>query len=69
MSRGPELILRFPRRVGEHSEVFQFAENGNIEGLKSLFDLGKASLSDVNERNEDALRVTTLKKPDLEADS
>lgn len=56
-SRGPELFLRFPRRVGMNSAVFNLAEAGNIEGLKLLFNSGKASPNDVDPNNLGVLYV------------
>lgn len=54
---GPELLLRFPRCVGENSAVFTFAHYGNIEGLKLLFNNGNASPNDIDTRNQDVLTV------------
>lgn len=59
MARGPELVLRFPRRVGDNSAVFRLAQTGNIEGLKLLFDNGKASPNDLNNLNMTVLHVCT----------
>lgn len=58
-ARGPELVLRFPRRVGDHAAVFKLALHGRIEDLKVLFRTGKASPNDVDNENSNTLYVTS----------
>jgi ankyrin repeat protein len=44
---GPEFLLRVTRICPPNAEIFFFAETGNVEGMKSLFQKGFASPYDV----------------------
>jgi hypothetical protein len=54
----PEMLLRMSNSIPRSAEVFKYAANGDILGLQSLFDLGKASPFDVcSVKGQSALRV------------
>lgn len=56
---GPQLQLSTARRVSDASQSIAFAMQGNIEGLKYLFDQGLASPRDVsNSRGYSLVRVS-----------
>lgn len=58
---GPQLSLRMPRTVEGSSDIFSFAVQGNLEGVKSLFRCGMASPFDVAATNgRTALHVRAL---------
>jgi hypothetical protein len=48
---GPQVSLAMPRIISGNSDVFNFAIQGNLEGIKSLFSKGLASPFDVCESN------------------
>lgn len=45
---GHDVSLRMPRVVPSSSEIFMLAQKGNVEGIKMLFSLQKASIHDVS---------------------
>jgi hypothetical protein len=45
--RGPEAHLNVSRVVWDQAEIFWHSINGNIDGIKALFDAGLASPNDV----------------------
>jgi hypothetical protein len=56
--RGPELLLRLPRVLPPRSEIFHFAETGNVGGIHQLFRTGKASVYDVDSSGSTILHVS-----------
>lgn len=56
---GPQMQLRFLRRVPDSAQAVQFALGGNIRGLQDLFTRGMASPRDVSEtRGYSLIRVS-----------
>ena len=45
---GHDVSLRMPRVVPSSSEIFMLAQKGNVQGIKRLFSLQKASVHDVS---------------------
>lgn len=45
---GPAICLKMPRVVPSSSEVFVLAQKGNVQDIKLLFSLSKASIHDVS---------------------
>lgn len=45
---GPDVCLRMPQVVPSSSEIFMLAQKGNVQGIKMLFSLSKASIHDVS---------------------
>ena len=57
---GPQLQLRTLRRIPDSAQCISFALNGNIEGIKSLFSRGLASVNDISQsRDFTILRVSS----------
>lgn len=44
---GPQISLSLPKVVADNSDVFVFAVQGNLDGMRSLFKRGAASPFDV----------------------
>ncbi|GIC87410.1 uncharacterized protein Aud_003794 [Aspergillus udagawae] len=56
------MLLRMSNSIPRSAEVFKYAANGDILGLQSLFDLGKASPFDVcSVKGQSALRYAVSK--------
>jgi hypothetical protein len=45
--KGPQITLSMPRVVNGSADIFAFAVQGDIDGIKSLFSQGVASPYDV----------------------
>ena len=45
---GHDFSLRMPRVVPSSSDIFMLAQKGNVQGIKMLFSLSKASIHDVS---------------------
>jgi hypothetical protein len=55
--KGPELQLRTVRIRSSKDLIFTFAVQGNVQGLRDLFQSGEASAVDVDEKHQSALLV------------
>ena len=45
---GPEFLLRVPKIIPPRSDIFHFAETGNLQGIQDLFERGLASVHDID---------------------
>ena len=45
---GPEFLLRVPKIIPPRSDIFHFAETGNLQGIQDLFERGLASIYDLD---------------------
>ena len=45
---GPEFLLRVPKIIPPRSDIFHFAETGNLQGIQNLFERGLASVHDLD---------------------
>ena len=52
---GPEFLLRVPKIIPPRSNIFHFAETGNIEGIEDIFERGLASVHDVDKSGSTVL--------------
>jgi len=55
--KGPELILRTLRVIPANAPVINYAVQGNLDGIKSLFNKGLASPFDIIDNGRTALHV------------
>lgn len=56
---GPAFCIKVQNVVGRECEFFRFAEQGNIDGLKSVLASGSARLNDSDESGKTALHVSS----------
>jgi hypothetical protein len=54
---GPELLLRTLRVLPPNAEIFRLVINGDLEGVKTMFSNGQASIHDIDDRRWSLLHV------------
>ena len=62
-SQGPELLLRVQRVRPKDAAIFLALENNQMETMKKLILVGKASILDVNEDGQSLLHVSIYPRP------
>lgn len=56
-SAGPELLLRTLRVLPPDAEIFRLVSIGDLEGIKTMFSSGQASVNDIDDQRWSLLHV------------
>ena len=56
---GPQLLLKMPRVRSAKDDIFVYATQGDVKGIRSLLLIGQASSSDVDQTYQSALFVSS----------
>lgn len=66
---GSHIQVKFPRVVPASSEIFILAQKGHVEGIRRLFQEGKASVYDISDSEGRSALHVCLKKHNLSANN
>lgn len=64
-SAGPELLLKTLRVLPSDAEIFRLVSIGDLEGIKTVFSNGQASVNDIDDQRWSLLHVCPKALPEL----